>query len=252
MGLCLASFLGMFAFAGGISLMIIMPYSMDVMVYDMTPLPMGIMGVGLLVAVISLLIIRSMGSFLVDIDSKTLNSVFKSMTRLGFLAAVAMCAIQIYLRFRYGEWGFFANGDALNAALADKDFESTGFLLLFINTMLSFFLGLPFYILAFSGGDFSEYVTVTRTHLSDGSSYESHRSEAFVEIWQFIFMGALLILPFLALSSSMLTYLFAAAYGVLIFGLKSKKTLIASIIVFGILALGLTVVTLLPNFGIIY
>lgn len=252
MALCLASFLGMFAFVGGISLLVVLPNSMSIIVSDMIPLPMGIMVVGFIVALIALLTIRSMGSFLVDIDDQTLKAVFKGTAWLGFIAALAMCGIQLYLRFTYNEWGFFTNGDVLKGALEDKNLENTDFLLLFINTLLTFFLGLPFYILTFSGGDFSEYVTVTRTHLSDGSSYESHRSEAFVGIWQFIIMGALLILPFLALSNSMLTYLFAAAYGVLLFGLKSKKALIAAIIVFGVLALGLTVVTVLPHFNVQY
>lgn len=252
MGLCLASFLGMFTFAFGISLMVVLPNSMSIVIEKMIPLPMGIMVVGFLVALISLLIIRSMGSFLCDIDSKTLADIFKATAWLGFLVALAMCAIQLYLRFTYNEWGFFTNGELLKDALRTKNLENTNFLLLFINTAASFFLGLPFYIMLFAGGDFREYVTVTRTHLSDGSSYESHRSEAFVGVWQFILMGALLILPFLALSNSLLVYLFAAGYGVLLFGVKDKKSLITAIIVFGVLALGLTVLTLLPNLGVQY
>ena len=252
MFLCFVLFISMFVFVFGIGLLVLVPSAMNVIFFDMIPLPMGIMTVGFLLSLILLLMIRSLGDVLINAEEKTFCSVARGSMWLGLIAGVAICAIQVYLRIQYGEWGFFATGDNLMKALRGTDFTAQDSLLVFIGVALSFFLGLfPFLFICF-GGDFSRYVTVTYTHLSDGSSYESNRSESYVSIAQFVIGGLLLTIPFIFLSMSMLGYFFAAAYGVFVFGLRSKKFIITTSIIFGAIALALTVFSLLPNLGIVY
>lgn len=252
MGLCIASFLSMFTFVFGIALMIILPSSMSIVIEQMIPLPMAIMVVGFILAVIIILVIRSMGNFLCEIDNKTLFTAFNGLCKFALIVSVLLCAIQAYLRITYNEWGFFVCGENLKSAFENPGFENIDFLLFFSSLISTLFLGLPLYVIAFFNGDFSQYVTVTHTYLSDGSSYESGRSEAYVSIAQFIIMALLLTIPFVGLGSSIISYLFPAGFAAILYARKGKKQLITALIIFGAIALGLTIFSVLPHFGIAY
>lgn len=249
MGLCIASFLSMFVFVFGIALMGMIPGSTSIVIEQIIPLPMGIMTVGLIASVITILVIRSMGNLFCDIENKTLSSTFDSLCKFALIISLALCAVQVYFRITYNEWEFFVTGNNLKAAFQNASFEDKKFLIFFISSIATFFLGLPLYVIAFFNGDFRQYVTVTRTQLSDGSSYESGRSEAYVTVGQFIIMGLLLTVPFVVLSQSMLCYLFPAGFAALLFMRKGKKLLTASLIITGIIALGLLIFSVLPYFA---
>lgn len=247
---CISLFISMFTMVFGISLMLIIPGAVDVNLFGVGPMPLVVMGIGLGVSVILLLIIRSVGDSLDLGDQKTVANLCRFFIFLGFVAGVIMCVLQIGLRLKFNEWGFFAMPE--NVSIIDgatmKDKTSVFFM-----TVLALFLGLPIFFFVFIGADFDRYVTITTTHLSDGTSYESNRSESFIPVTGFIFLGLLTTIPFVALSGSILTYLFMGVYGALLFGLKSKKTLKVTAIIFAIITLALVVFTLAPTFfGITY
>ena len=252
MGLCFASFLGIFAFVFGIAFMAMIPGSISIVIEQIIPLPMGIMAAGFVVSLIAILAIRSMGDLFSDVENKTLSAVFTSLCKSALIISLALCAVQVYFRLTYNEWGFFVTGDNVKAAFQNASFEDKNFTILFVSGVATVFLGFPLYVIAYFNGDFSQYVTVTRTHLSDGTSYESGRSEAYVTVGQFIIMGLLFTVPFVTLSFSMLCYLFPAAFAALLSVKKGKKALIATLIVFGVIAVGLTIFSVLPAFGIVY
>jgi len=247
MVLCIATFVGTFLFAAGIYLMAALPGLMSVTYFDgLAPLPMVVMLIGFLVALISFLMVRSMGDTFSE-DEKTVHTAFRASLWLALLASVGMCAIQLYMRFDFSSFGFFANaGDVKEYVSVNGLDGSVGVLALF-SAALSVFLGLPWYIVCYFGGDFSRYVTVTRTYLSDGSSYESGRSESYVSIGLFLFLSLLLTVPFLALNDSVVTYLVAAFYATFIFGARSKKRLAIFAAIFGAAALALVLLSLLSG-----
>ena len=252
MGLCIASFISIFAFVFGIAILGMVPGSMAIIVEEIVPLPMGIMFVGFVASIIVLLVIRSFGDYVADIENKTLSVAIDGLSKLALVLSLLLCALQVYLRITYNEWGFFVTGDNFNAAFNNASFEDNDYLLFFIGTASTLFLGLPLYIIAFFNGDFGRYVTVTHTQLSDGETYESGRSESYITVGQFIIMGLLLTVPFIVLSNSMLCYLFPAGFAALKFAKHSKKALTTALIIFGVIALGLLIFNVLPLLGVAF
>ncbi len=178
-------------------------------------------------------------------DSLLLTIVVKSTAVLGFLSTVAMCVIQYYLRSSYVVGNFFATNGALKELLkggVELGGEATRLIL--INLALAALAGLPFFILCYSGSDFSSYVTVYSKEGYDGGMYEDHRSGDHLHIAQFIIIGALIIIPLVAFSATPIIYFIPALYSVFLLFSLGKKVYIPVVSVLAAAAVILTVFSL--------
>ena len=224
MVLCVIIFLGIFAFAGGIYMLAEMPGTLTLVVEGIIPVPIVVMVGGFLVALISLLCLRSMGVTASDETPKTIYQTINSLMYFGLFASVAMCAYQIYLRIEYESASFFVQNGAeeLLELFQNDTLDCTQGKMLVAYVALALFIGLPWFILSFYAADFTEYVTVTRVQMDNGESYESHRSDSYLPIAQFVILGILCTAPILWLATSYIAFLYPIAFGFYVF-MKNRK-----------------------------
>ena len=232
MAICIFLYAAFFTSAFGIYMMAVIPDSGLVRVFEIVPLPITILIAGLIALAATLMAIY-MGC--VDEDefrTKIGVSVFKISCVLALISAVAISVIHFYLRNEYGESGFFTVGKVLKVAMQGVELSAQPTSLVLISTVLSFFVGLPLYILFFSGADFRKYVTVTTTHMDCVGSYESKRSEPHLLITQFVVGSTIVCVPILFLYATPIIYFIAAGYGVVLASfLKKKSVIIATAVI---------------------
>ena len=245
MSLGLLLYVSMFAMVSGIFIYSAMPGAMSILMFETGPLPIFLILGGFVIAAIVLLCIRGMGMYMNEINEKLLTVVVKSTAILGFLSTVAMCVIQFYLRSSYVVGDFFATSGALGELLKGSfEAECEAARLIFIDLALALIAGLPFFILCYAGGDFSSYVTVYSKTGYDGGSFESHRSDEHLHVFQFVLIGAVIIIPLVALSATPIIYFVPAAYSVFILFPYGKRVFIPVASVLAVAAIILTVFSL--------
>ena len=226
MAICILLYAAFFTSAFGIYMMSVVPESGPIRVFEILPLPIAIMFAGLIGLAGTLMFIY-MGC--VDEDefkTKAGVFVFKASCVLALLSSIAISVIHFNLRNEYGESGFFTVGRVLKVAMQGVELSAEPTSLVLTSAVLSFFVGLPLYMLFFSGADFGKYITVTTTHMEYVGSYESKRSEPHLLIAQFIIGSAVVCVPILFLFATPIIYFIAAGYGVVLASFFKKKAII--------------------------
>ena len=239
-----ALYASMFTLVFGVYFLILFPHSITVLLWDLLPLPIFLILVGLALIAALLAYVRMVGDSLDMGSKKTQTIVVISSAVLAFLSAIAMSAIQIHIRKNYGEGGFFATSDNVKFLVSDEPFSLPLSKLLIANSVRSFFLGLPIFLVGFMEGDFDRYVTVTRKTGYDGGTFESSRSDPFISVLQFILIGAFLVIPEVFLCATPIIFFIPAAYALFLLFTFKKNLAITACAILGCAAIGLTAFSL--------
>ena len=226
MAICILLYAAFFTSAFGIYMMSVVPESGAIRVFEILPLPIAIMSAGLIGMAATLMFIYMGCVDEDDFKTKAGVTVFKASCVLALLSAIAISVIHFNLRNEYGESGFFTVGRVLKVAMQGVELSAEPTSLVLTSAVLSFFVGLPLYMLFFSGADFGKYITVTTTHMEYVGSYESKRSEPHLLIAQFIIGSAVVCVPILFLFATPIIYFIAAGYGVVLASFFKKKPII--------------------------
>ena len=243
MAACIIAFISMFTFAFSLVLLGYIPGSMFTTLLDgAAPLPMMIMLIGLIGTVITLLYIRNiLGSSACKVERWKLEESYSFALRAGLVASVVAALAEAYLRISHGAPDLFViQAESIAKIVGAKGaLETAEGLILALSFAALLFVGLPWFILGYFSGDFSEYVTVTTTEYC-GETIETDRSESYLPVGRFVLLGLLLSAPIILLSVTPLVYFYPTPFVALLFGKGDKKKMksaaIASAVVGAIVA----------------
>lgn len=198
--------------------------------------------VGFLVSLCVLGFIRMMGELSGSEDPKVIYTTVRATAWLGFLSAIAVCAIQSYLRIEFSADKFLLHKSewiADSLQLSDPTSET---MLLFLMIALPVLIGISVFIFAFYAQSFDEYVTVHYVEMG-GSDVEISRSDAYLPIWPTLLVGLVLAAVLIFLALTPLAYLLLIPFPVLLFGYPNKKKMITAAAITGAVAVVAVILT---------
>ncbi len=245
MGKILKSFLMYlvyFMMAGGMALMMLLPNTMGTFQENSFPIGITIMFIGM----IGFWIVFFLTKFYWYEDAEYISA--KTAIILGFISAVLLCIIQVYIRITYGFFNFFN----LPFLMSDyENFEKYQSYLIIINLILSGVMGFSFFSLYLSNDDVGyKYIEKTTYYTDSGFAYDEKYSDEKIAVGGYIIVGLLTTIIPLALMLSPLIILPAIYFLFKMLKHKNKKALIIKYVVSIVLAVILIIPNVLGSFKV--
>lgn len=233
---CILAFIGIYATILGIAGFIVKA-SWSVYIFDIyVPASAICLVGGFLVSLCVLGFIRMMGEQSGNEDQQVIQKSFKVTAMLGFLALIATCIIQGYLRIQCKLDTFFIHQSEYLVAKLQYTELINNLKLFLISLALPVIVGLPIFILLFFEQSFQEYVTVSYREIA-GMRVETSRSDSYLPIWPTLIIGILISAALIFLALTPLIYLLLIPFSVYLFGCPDKKKMILAGVISGIISI---------------